>query len=75
MKRLVPVLALSALSSLAMADATAYHYGQHLDIARVISQTLPQTGCAVGEAQMVYLDSKGEQHTLTYLRQGENCID
>ena len=75
MKRLIPVLALSALSSLAMADASTYHYGQDLDVAKVVSQSLPQTGCAVGEAKMVYLDSKGEQHTVTYLRQGENCID
>ena len=49
-----------------------YHYGMPLDVAKVISQSLPQ-GCAVGEARMVYLDSKGQQHTLIYLRQGDDC--
>ena len=44
----------------------------HLDIAKVISQTLPQ-GCEAGEARMVYLDSNGEQHTLIYQRTGEDC--
>ena len=49
-----------------------YHYGMHLDVAKVISQTLPQ-GCETGEARMVYLDSKGEQHTLIYQRLGDDC--
>jgi hypothetical protein len=73
MKRIVYLLALACATTLAQAETPEqYHYGMHLDIAKVISQTLPQ-GCETGEAQMVYLDSKGEQHTLTYLRMGEGC--
>ena len=49
-----------------------YHYGQKLDIAEVISMTNPK-GCEVGEATMVYEDSKGQRHTLVYERTGEYC--
>ncbi|AVO54430.1 DUF2790 domain-containing protein [Ectopseudomonas mendocina] len=73
MKRIACLLALACASTLAQAESPeTYHYGMHLDIAKVISQTLPQ-GCQVGEARMVYLDSKGERHTLIYQRIGEDC--
>lgn len=73
MKRIAYLLALGCASPLAHAETPEqYHYGMHLDVAKVISQTLPQ-GCETGEARMVYLDSKGEQHTLIYLRMGEDC--
>ncbi len=54
-------------------DGQQYHYGQALDVAKVISIEAPQ-GCEVGEATMVYEDSQGQTHTLVYLRQGENCV-
>lgn len=73
MKRIACLLAFGSAATLAHAETPEhYHYGMHLDIAKVISQTLPQ-GCEAGEARMVYLDSKGEQHTLIYQRIGENC--
>ena len=69
------VLASSLTSTLASAeDVQVYHYGQNLDIAKVISTQNPQ-GCAVGEASMVYEDSAGEKHTLVYLRHGDDCRD
>lgn len=64
-------LALVAQSVLA-AQPEVYHYGDELDVARVIAMRLPQ-GCEIGEAQMTYEDSRGVVHTVTYLRQGENC--
>lgn len=73
MKRIVCLLAFGCAATLAHAETPEhYHYGMHPDIAKVISQTLPQ-GCEAGEARMVYLDSKGEQHTLIYQRTGEDC--
>ena len=73
MKRIACLLALGCAATLAHAETPEhYHYGMHLDIAKVISQTLPQ-GCEAGEARMVYLDSKGKQHTLIYQRTGEDC--
>lgn len=50
-----------------------YSYGQLLDVAKVISIVPPQ-GCEVGQATMVYEDTRGETHTVVYLRQGENCV-
>lgn len=75
MTRTFWLLGLLGLSSLALADdATSYHYGMPLDIARVIAISAP-SGCEVGEATLRYQDSQGAIHTLTYLRQGEDCID
>lgn len=73
MQRIICLLAFGCAATLAHAETPErYHYGMQLDIAQVISQTLPQ-GCEVGEARMVYLDSKGEQHTLIYQRLGNDC--
>ncbi|OHC46578.1 MAG: hypothetical protein A3J25_03585 [Pseudomonadales bacterium RIFCSPLOWO2_02_FULL_63_210] len=59
------------LSPWVMADEV-YHYGMQLDVAEVVSISVPQ-GCEVAEASMIYKDSKGETHTLTYLRHGDDC--
>lgn len=64
----------SIAQSVLAADAEAYHYGDKLDVARVISISTPH-GCAVGEARMTYEDSRGEVHTLVYVQQGEDCVD
>ncbi|MFI8481020.1 DUF2790 domain-containing protein [Pseudomonas sp. NPDC078700] len=56
------------------ADVQQYSYGQKLDVAQIISIKAPE-GCDVGEATMVYKDSNGQTHTLTYLRTGENCYE
>lgn len=68
------MIGVALVAQWAVADeAQPYHYGQAMDVARVISIEVPQ-GCEVGEATMVYEDSHGKIHTLVYLRQGENCV-
>jgi hypothetical protein len=74
----------SALAALALAGAPAsfadqpvsqhYRYGQPLDVAEVISlREAASNSCEVVEAQMIYRDSTGEQQSLTYLKQADNC--
>lgn len=49
MKPVAYLLALACATTLAHAETPEhYHYGMHLDIAKVISQTLPQ-GCEAGK--------------------------
>ncbi|MBA1274518.1 DUF2790 domain-containing protein [Pseudomonas azotifigens] len=66
-------MAAVSLPSLAE-DAHTYHYGDHLDVAKVVSIQNPE-GCEVGSSTMVYLDSQGVRHTLKYLRTGSQCND
>lgn len=54
-------------------DAAVYHYGMPLDVAKVLSISQPDERCEVSQATMVYLDSKGVQHTIKYLRQTPMC--
>lgn len=77
MKNLLWIAGLSLLAPLANAapQATPYQYGDDLDVAKVISMEVPNGGCAVVEAKMTYLDSKGETHVMSYLRQGADCND
>ncbi|MBC8649246.1 DUF2790 domain-containing protein [Pseudomonas sp. MTM4] len=77
MKKLIWIASLSLFAQLATAapQATPYHYGDDLDIAKVISVNVPNGGCSVVEATMTYLDSRGETHVMTYLRQGADCND
>ncbi|MBS7661070.1 DUF2790 domain-containing protein [Pseudomonas lalucatii] len=73
MKNKAWLLSWVLLSPLVMADEPqTYHYGMPLDVAEVLSTSVPQ-GCQVVETSMIYKDSKGETHTLTYLRHGEDC--
>ncbi|WP_397453398.1 DUF2790 domain-containing protein [Pseudomonas sp. NA-150] len=49
-----------------------YHYSQHLDIAKVVKDSVDDpTAQGVVSAHLVYLDSKGVEHNLAYLIQGE----
>lgn len=77
MKHLVWIAGLSLLAQLAAAapQPTPYHYGDDLDIAKVVSIEVPNGGCSVVEAKMTYLDSQGETHVMSYLRQGADCSD
>jgi hypothetical protein len=68
-------LVLSAQLAYAADEPKAYQYGDKLDIAKVISLDVPAGGCEVVTARMIYVDSKGETHETTYLRQGPNCHD
>ncbi|MGV8919238.1 MAG: DUF2790 domain-containing protein [Pseudomonas sp.] len=50
-----------------------YHYSDHLDIAKVVTDTVDDpTAQGVVTAHLVYLDSKGVEHKLAYLVEGEN---
>jgi len=68
-------LVIAAPLAIAEPQASAYQYGDQLDIAKVVSLSIPTGGCEVVEATMTYLDSKGETHVMSYLRQGADCHD
>jgi hypothetical protein len=76
MKALTTLAALSLFSLAAHAeDAAVSNTASKLDIARVINQTPDASACGIHTATLVYQDSKGERHTLTYLTQGSGCAD
>lgn len=77
MKSLFWIAGLALFAQLANAEPQAeqYQYGDRLDIAKVVSVEIPSGGCEVVEATMTYLDSTGETHVLSYLRQGADCHD
>ncbi|MGY8820242.1 MAG: DUF2790 domain-containing protein [Pseudomonadales bacterium] len=77
MKNLFWIAGISLFAQIANAapQAEPYHYGDVLDVAKVISVDVPNGGCSVVEAKMTYLDSKGETHVMSYLRQGADCHD
>lgn len=43
-----------------------YHYGTQLDIAKVISVSRSHNDCEVGNQRMVYVDSRGSEHAISY---------
>ncbi|MBP0940749.1 DUF2790 domain-containing protein [Pseudomonas alliivorans] len=85
MKASFAILALCGLSTLAMAEESQtkvaaqqarveeYTYGTHLDIARVISTSQIPNVCQVVPARMVYEDSHGKQHIMSYQVMGNGC--
>ncbi|MEE4995374.1 DUF2790 domain-containing protein [Pseudomonas alliivorans] len=85
MKASFAILALCGLSTLAMAEESQtkvaaqqarveeYTYGTHLDIARVISTSQVPNVCQVVPARMVYEDSHGKQHIMSYQVMGNGC--
>jgi len=77
MKNLFWIAGLALFDQLADAESRAvpYQYGDHLDIAKVVSLEYPFGGCEIVEATMIYLDSAGETHVMSYLRQGADCHD
>jgi len=52
-----------------------YHYGTHLDIAKVISVSRTHNDCEVGTQRMVYVDSQGAEHAIRYevVDDGNGC--
>lgn len=52
-----------------------YHYGTHLDIAKVIKMDTPPDECKVVTTHMLYLDSKGNKHNLEYSVMGDGCAN
>ena len=75
MKKLLCIASLALCAPLANAEtaAVAYQYGDELDIAEVVSLEVPAGGCEIVEAKMTYVDSQGETHVTSYLRQGPDC--
>jgi hypothetical protein len=53
--------------------AIDYHYGMHLDIARVVSHSEIPNVCHPVPVEMTYEDSNGQQHTIRYRVMGNGC--
>ncbi len=85
MKASFAILALCALSTLAMAEESQtkvaaqqarveeYKYGTNLDIAKVIATCQIPNVFQVVPARMVYEDSQGKQHIMSYQVMGNGC--
>ncbi|ERI49758.1 DUF2790 domain-containing protein [Pseudomonas sp. AOB-7] len=61
----------TAQSSDAVID---YHYGMHLDIARVVSHSEIPNVCHAVPVEMTYEDSNGQQHRIRYQVMGNGCL-
>ncbi|MCI3944664.1 topoisomerase II [Pseudomonas syringae] len=82
---LIMALALCGISSIAVAEESQtkvaaqqarveqYTYGTHLDIAKVISISQIPNVCEVVPARMVYEDSEGARHVMSYQVMGNGC--
>lgn len=84
MKKLLIATALVFAAGHAMAAEPAsnatpvtqpYHYGNQLDIAKVISVSHGRNDCEVGTQRMVYVDSQGAEHAIRYdvVDDGNGC--
>lgn len=67
-------LTVVAGSAFAGEGAQAARTGVPLDVAKTISITDTSFACGIVPVEMVYEDSKGERHTVTYLVQGGGCM-
>ncbi|MGX1021124.1 hypothetical protein AB7M33_003800 [Pseudomonas sp. Y3 TE3536] len=66
-------LVTSALSA-PLANADDYHYGDHMDIAKVISIDVPSPlTCQVVTATMRYIDSSGVTRTVEFRQLAAAC--
>ncbi|AOE82994.1 DUF2790 domain-containing protein [Pseudomonas sp. TCU-HL1] len=71
---LLAVLASGSVFAAKSADALSYSYGMPLDVARVISIDEPSPlTCETIQAKMTYVDSKGEEKSVTYLKASSAC--
>lgn len=70
-------IAWMALTGVAQADTPVvqpYHYGMHLDVAKVISMSEPVTqDCKVVKADMKYLDKAGKVEEISYAKMSDAC--
>lgn len=58
------------------APAEQYHYGQKLDVKRVVAiheENASPFDCGIVNARMDYLDSHGQPHSLAYRKFATNC--
>ncbi|MFS2126650.1 DUF2790 domain-containing protein [Pseudomonas sp. Pseusp97] len=76
MKRLLAATFLfTSCAALAAQDAPPaqdYHYGEKLDIKRVV-QSPDLDFCGIREVEMTYEDSGGQRHRLRYPVWGQGC--
>ncbi|MFJ3482607.1 DUF2790 domain-containing protein [Pseudomonas sp. NPDC090202] len=69
---LFAVLSLGAVGANA-ADAHSYMYGDHLDIAKVVSVNEGSASCGVVNARLTYLDSMGQKQAVDYRTIAQGC--
>ncbi|MCO6058739.1 DUF2790 domain-containing protein [Pseudomonas sp. MOB-449] len=73
---LLAVLASGSVFAAQSADAVSYSYGMPLDVARVISIDEPNSlTCETIQAKMTYIDSSGDQKSVTYLKASSACAN
>lgn len=73
---LLAILASGSAFAAKSADAVPYSYGMPLDVARVISIDEPNSfTCETIQAKMTYIDSKGEEKSVTYLKESSACAN
>ncbi|MCG8908119.1 DUF2790 domain-containing protein [Pseudomonas sp. DP-17] len=64
----------AALAAPGVPEAQDYHYGQKLDIQRVV-QPADLSFCGIREVEMVNEDSAGQLHRLRYPAWGQFCVN
>lgn len=75
----IAVFAATSFGAVAAQAAAApiqdsYHYGQHLDVQKVLADNADDSiTCKVVSAHMTYLDSQHQEHVLNYRRMAEAC--
>jgi uncharacterized protein YggE len=66
-----------AVEAFAQGDGKAreYAYGMQLDVAEVVAiEEAPHGRCEPVDSKMTYRDSRGQLHTVSYVKQDGNCF-
>ncbi|MDH4582737.1 DUF2790 domain-containing protein [Pseudomonas sp. BN415] len=73
---LLAFLASGSVFAAKSAESVPYRYGMPLDVARVISIDEPNSLiCETIQAKMTYVDSNGEEKSVTYLKESSACAN
>ncbi len=78
LRLLVPLVLLLPITALASQQGVVqYHYGMHLDVAKVLNIQKPAQDpqCKVVNAVMTYLDSSGQVQKLGYRMLSDSCTE
>lgn len=72
---LISYLPLMSWAADTVTELESYHYGQALDIKEVISVNTvqPENSCGVQKKELIYKDSQGQEHKLTYEAVPSGC--
>lgn len=81
MKALIFTLAAAVCCSAVAQDSTKkipvniekFHYGMNLDIAAVISTSVPKGKCSISPITMIYRDSEGNIKGVEYMTLSPGC--